>query len=141
MDHAAFRQLATQLREHADGYEQLGLTSDVAAAWANCGFTPGEVANWLWTGLSPAVAASYADRYLGPSDACRREGPASELEGWWRRIADGHRKQARAADTSAESEHWTREADRFDGLADLARTDPDRARQQYRPTRAWSEVS
>lgn len=72
-DHAAFRQLATQLRDHADGYAELGLTSDQAARWANHGFLPGEAQVWLDEGFTVALdAAGWANRYIGPAEARRR---------------------------------------------------------------------
>lgn len=49
-------------------------------------------------------------------------------------IAASHRVKADTADTLAERRHWTREAIRFDDLADIARNDEESARAAYRPT-------
>lgn len=69
-DEAAFRQLATQLRDFASGYEALGLTSDQAAGWANRGFLPDEVAAWLAEGHTPERASFWANKYaVSPADA------------------------------------------------------------------------
>lgn len=50
-------------------------------------------------------------------------------------IARGHRHMQDAT-SGAESDHWALEADRFEELASLARTNPGEARNRYRPTRA-----
>ena len=74
-DHAAFRQTATQLRDFADGYEALALTSDQAAGWANRGFLPGEAELWLAEGHTPDRAAFWANQYtVSPAEARVRDG-------------------------------------------------------------------
>lgn len=73
-DHAAFRQGATQLRDFADGYEALGLTSDQSAAWANRGFLPGEAAPWIAEGHTPQRASFWANKYtVSPAEARKRD--------------------------------------------------------------------
>lgn len=73
-DQAAFRQMATQLRDFADGYEALGITSDQAAEWANRGFLPDEVAPWLAEGHSPQRASYWANKYtVSPAEARKQD--------------------------------------------------------------------
>jgi hypothetical protein len=38
-----------------------------------------------------------------------------------------------------ERAHWRTEAERFEGLAELAATDPAEARRRYQPTRSYEE--
>jgi hypothetical protein len=68
-DHAGFRQLATQLRDHADGYEALGLTSFAAADWANHGFLPSEVGPWINFNFTACDASGWANRFVGVAEA------------------------------------------------------------------------
>lgn len=51
--------------------------------------------------------------------------------------AAGHRILAATAESPAEAEHWTAEAERFEHLALLAETQLEVARRAYRPTRSY----
>jgi hypothetical protein len=51
--------------------------------------------------------------------------------------AEGHRRLAASAETEAERLHWQLEAERFEELAELAKTDSAEARRRYRPTKAY----
>jgi len=55
----------------------------------------------------------------------------------WAAVAESHRRMAERCDGD-EQAHWELEAERFDELACLARTDVEKARAAYRPTQAYS---
>lgn len=59
------------------------------------------------------------------------------MDTFYERMAANHRVKAAAADTSVERDHWLLEAERFDILAAVAKTDSAEARAMYRPTRAY----
>lgn len=52
-------------------------------------------------------------------------------------VARAHRMQAQIAQSHNERFHYTTEALWFEHLAELAKTDPQRARREYRPARAF----
>lgn len=71
-DVAAFRQIATQFRDHGQRYASLGLTSDQAARWANHGFLPDEARPWIDAGFTADDASRWADQFIGPAEALAR---------------------------------------------------------------------
>lgn len=73
-DHNRFRSEATQFRDFADGYAELGLTAPQAAAWANCGFTPGEAKPWLEAGFGPISAWDHANNFRSVAEAIAFDG-------------------------------------------------------------------
>jgi hypothetical protein len=53
--------------------------------------------------------------------------------------ATGLRRLEASSDTDRERAHWRLEAERFEELAELAKTDPAEARRRYRPPVAYDK--
>ncbi len=64
-----FKRRAWHFADMADGYKQLGLSTDEAVGWANHGFTPNEVRPWIAEGFTPDEAAKWADNFVSAADA------------------------------------------------------------------------